>query len=170
MSKGRNNKALWRTLQMALLIAGLASAVGLAVNSRLLWRVLAGRTLSEMSATVSAPSEAALPLPVELDEVRGLQGDAALLIDARSREAFAEGHLPGARSLPRGEFEQLAAALQAEVPFTTPLIVYCSGYDCNDSFLLAEQLIAAGYRQVRVYEGGFPEWRDAGMPVEGAQP
>lgn len=170
MSKGRNNKALWRNLQMALLIAGLASVVGLAVNSRLLWRVLSGRTLSEMSATVSEPTGAALPLPVELDEVRELQGDAALLIDARSREAFVEGHLPGARSLPRGEFEQLAATLQAEVPFTTPLIVYCSGYDCNDSFSLAEQLIASGYRRVRVFEGGFPEWRDAGLPVEGTPP
>ncbi len=170
MSKERNIKALWRNLQMALLIAGLASAIGLAVNSRLLWRVLTGRTLSEVPATVSEPTGTALPLPVELDEVRELQGDAALLIDARSREAFAEGHLPGARSLPWGEFEQLSASLQAEVSFKAPLIVYCSGYDCNDSFLLAERLLAAGYRQVRVFEGGFPEWRDAGLPVAGTQP
>lgn len=166
MSKGLNIKVLWR----ALLIALLASSVGLAVNSRLLWRVLSGRALIEAPATVSEPAGSPLPLPVDLDEVRELQGGSSLLIDARSREGFAEGHLPGARSLPRGEFERLLAGLRAEVPFSTPLIVYCSGYGCSDSFILAEQLIAAGYRQVRVYEGGFPEWRDAGLPVEAGQP
>ncbi|MEZ4484094.1 MAG: rhodanese-like domain-containing protein [Syntrophotaleaceae bacterium] len=42
---------------------------------------------------------------MELDEVQELLGSDTLLVDARSREAFAEGHLPGAHSLPRGEFD-----------------------------------------------------------------
>ncbi len=170
MSKEFNKRKLWRDLQQALLIALLAAAVGLAVNSQLLWRVLSGRTLNAVPATVDGPAETTLPLPVELAEVRELQGSTTLFIDARSRTAFAEGHLPAARSLPRGEEVAGVGALQAEVPLSTPLIVYCSGYDCNDSFVLAEGLIAAGYRQVRIFEGGFPEWRDAGLPVEGAQP
>ncbi len=161
---------LWCDLRRALLIALLAVGVGLAVNSQLLWRVFSGQTLNPVSTTVDRSAEMILPLPVELDEVRALQGSTTLLIDARSRTAFFEGHLPGARSLPKGEEVAGVAALQAEVPLSTPLIVYCSGYDCNDSFVLAEELMAAGYRQVRVFEGGFPEWRDAGLPVEGAQP
>jgi 3-mercaptopyruvate sulfurtransferase SseA len=27
-------------------------------------------------------------------------------------------------------------------------------------------LLRAGYRDVRVFEGGLPQWRDAGLPVE----
>jgi len=170
MSKGFNIRTLWYDLKSALLIVLLAALVGLAVNGQLLWRVLSGRTLNTVPAIVDGPVDTILPLPVELAEVRELQGSTTLLIDARSREAFAEGHLPGARSLPRGEEVPGVGALLAEVPLSTSLIVYCSGYDCNDSFELAERLIAAGYRQVRIYEGGFPEWRDAGLPVERAQP
>lgn len=170
MSRELNKRKLWCDVQRALLIALLAAAVGLAVNSQLIWRVFSGQTLNAVPASVDGPAEAILPLPVELAEVRELQGSTTLFIDARSRTAFAEGHLPGARSLPRREEIAGVGALQAEVPLNTPLIVYCSGYDCNDSFELAERLIVAGYRQVRIYEGGFPEWQDAGLPVEGAQP
>jgi rhodanese-related sulfurtransferase len=170
MSKIFNSRNLWRELKLALLIFLLAAAVGLAVNSQMLWRVLSGHSLNTVPVSVDGPVDMILPLPVELAEVRELQGSTTLLIDARSREAFAEGHLPGARSLPRAEAVSGVGALLAEVPLSTPLIVYCSGYDCHDSFELAEGLIAAGYRQVRIYEGGFPEWRDAGLPLEGAQP
>lgn len=170
MSKQVNLGTLWRDLRRALLIALLAVAVGLAVNSQLLWRVFSGQTLTRVPPAVDESAEVILPLPVELAEVRELQNSTTLFIDARSKDAFAEGHLPGARSLPRGEEVAGLGVLQAEVSLDTPLIVYCSGYDCTDSFELAERLIAAGYRQVRVFEGGFPEWRDAGLPVEGAQP
>ncbi len=163
-------RTLWRDLRRALLIALLAVGVGLVVNGQLFWRVFSGQALNAVPVTADGSTETILPLPVELAEVRELQGTTTLLIDARSRMAFAEGHLPGARSLPRGEEVSGVGALQAEVSLSTPLILYCSGYDCNDSFVLAEELIAAGYRQVRVFEGGFPEWRDAGLPVEGAQP
>ncbi|APG28726.1 hypothetical protein A7E78_13325 [Syntrophotalea acetylenivorans] len=170
MSKQLKVKTLWRDLRRAFLIALLAAVVGLAVNSQLLWRVFSGQTLNTVPSAVDESVETILPLPVELAEVRELQASTTLFIDARSREAFAEGHLPGARSLPWGEEVAGVGVLQAEVPLETPLIVYCSGYDCTDSFELAERLIAAGYHQVRVFEGGFPEWRDAGLPVEGAQP
>jgi rhodanese-related sulfurtransferase len=170
MSKEFKGRTLWRDLQRALLIALLAVVVGLAVNSQLLWRVFSGQALNTVPTTVDGSAEIILPLPVELAEVRELQASTTLFIDARSRTAFAEGHLPGARSLPRGEEVAGVGALQAEVALGTPLIIYCSGYDCNDSFALAESLIAAGYRHVRIFEGGFPEWRDAGLPVEGAQP
>lgn len=170
MSKEAKGRELWRDLQRALLIALLAVVVGLAVNSQLLWRVFSGQALNTVPATVDGSAETILPLPVELAEVRELLGKTTLLIDARSREAYAEGHLPGARSLPRDEEGSGVAVLLAEVPVNTLLIVYCSGYDCNDSFVLAEGLIAAGYRQVRLFEGGFPEWQDAGLPVEGEQP
>lgn len=170
MSKDFTIRNLWRDLKLAMLIALLAVVVSLAVNSQLLWRLFSGQPLNTVPAIADGPVDRILPLPVELAEVRELQGSTTLLIDARSREAFAEGHLPGARSLPRAEAVSGVGALLAEVPLSTPLIVYCSGYDCHDSFELAEGLIAAGYRQVRIYEGGFPEWRDAGLPLEGAQP
>jgi rhodanese-related sulfurtransferase len=46
-------------------------------------------------------------------------------------------------------------------------VTYCSGFGCPDSFDLGMRLIETGYRDVRVFEGGYPEWRDAGLAVAG---
>jgi rhodanese-related sulfurtransferase len=52
------------------------------------------------------------------------------------------------------------------VPEDRPLITYCNGYGCPDSYDLAVLLLEAGYRRVWVFEGGFPAWRDAGLPAK----
>ena len=111
-----------------------------------------------------------LPLPIELEEVRELLDEGALPVDARSREAYLEGHLPGARALPRSTDDELLETFRQEIPLDRTLIVYCSGYGCTDSFVVAENLSSMGYEDVRVFEGGLPEWTDAGLPVEKGQP
>ncbi len=64
---------------------------------------------------------------------------------------------------------KLPAFLQ-KVAVEKTLVAYCNGYGCPDSFDLGLRLIREGYRDVRVYEGGLPEWRDAGLPVVKGQP
>ncbi len=161
---------LWRLVRNAALIALLAAAVGAAVNGRLVWKALTGRSLTATPASTGTDPRTMLPLPVDLEEVRQrLHGD-TLLVDAREGDLYADSHLPGARSLPRGASAEQQAAFFREVPFDRPLIVYCSGYGCEDSFILAERLLAEGYRDVRVFEGGLPEWLDAGLPVEKERP
>jgi len=71
----------------------------------------------------------------------------------------------GAVSLPVGEAQGLIPTFMEQTPKDKLLVVYCGGYDCHDSRLLGEKLLAAGFSQVFVYEGGFPEWQDAGHPV-----
>ena len=92
------------------------------------------------------------------------------MIDARADEIYAEGHLPKAISLPLGEVDDLLKAFKRNVAREATLIIYCSGFGCPDSFDLGMRLIEEGYEDVRVYEGGFPEWRDAGLPVEKGAP
>jgi rhodanese-related sulfurtransferase len=169
MNRLSGSAELWRLVRNAALIALLAAAVGAAVNGRLLWKVFTGRPLGATEPLVSASQEL-LPLPVELAEVRELVNGDTLLVDARVSDLYAEGHLPGARSLPLGASDGQLAAFLREVSFDRPLILYCSGYGCEDSFILAERLLAEGYRDVRVFEGGLPEWLDAGLPVEKERP
>jgi rhodanese-related sulfurtransferase len=170
MNRMPGRAELWRLVRNAALIALLAAAVGAAVNGRLLWKVFTGRPLAGPPVTTETSSQAMLPLPVELAEVRELLNGDTLLVDAREGDLYADSHLPGARSLPRGASAGQLAAFFREVPFARPLIVYCSGYGCEDSFILAERLLAEGYRDVRVFEGGLPEWLDAGLPVEKERP
>ena len=47
------------------------------------------------------------------------------------------------------------------------VVAYCDKDGCIDSESLAEVLLGLGVRQVRVLEGGWPDWYVAGYPVEG---
>lgn len=163
----RENLAQW--LRDAALIVATGVLVGVAVNGRLLWHVWFGQPPVAASAR-SLPDQELLPMPIALGELRELDVDTVLLIDARNVDLYLQGRLPGARSLPWGEINARLEAFLGEQPFDRPLVAYCSGYSCEDSFLLAQRLMAAGYRDVRVYEGGLPEWQDAGLPVEKGQP
>jgi rhodanese-related sulfurtransferase len=75
------------------------------------------------------------------------------LIDARSEDAYAAGHIPGALQRPE------------ELP-DGPVVVYCWGPGCNGATKLAHQLAERGH-DVREMIGGFEYWAREGHPVEG---
>lgn len=96
---------------------------------------------------------------------------AALFVDARSREEYEEGHIPGARHLSADaavEDPSLAARLETN---GRPIITYCSSVDCNMARDLAFALIEGGHRKVLVYTAGVAGWQAEGQPlVPGAAP
>lgn len=156
-----------RILLEAAVILLLGVVLGLSFNGRLLLNVFSGRPPQPQT---EAQPEVLLPLPVALAEVRELAAAGAVLVDARAAELYAEGHLPGARSLPLGEMEEHLEGFRQAVPADTVIITYCNGYGCPDSFDQGVRLLEAGWRDVRVFEGGYPEWLDAGLPVEQGAP
>ncbi|TYO98983.1 rhodanese-related sulfurtransferase [Geothermobacter ehrlichii] len=156
-----------RILCELVLIVALGVVVGLSANVGLLQRVLSGQGVPLLSESETAERNDSYPEPVSLQQTKQLIADkAALIVDARIGELYEQGHLPHAVSLPLSEADRRLPELQAEVAPDRPILVYCNGYGCPDSFDLAMKLIAAGYRRVLVFEGGFPEWRDAGLPIE----
>jgi rhodanese-related sulfurtransferase len=88
--------------------------------------------------------------------------DTVLVVDARSAEAYAEGHIPGSISLPhRG----ITAAATAALPRDRILVSYCWGPSCNASTKAAARLAGLGFR-VKELIGGIEYWRKEGYPVE----
>ena len=170
MSNLLTGAELLKLLRDAVLIVLLASLVGVVINGPLLWRTWSGQIPGAAVSSGPLPASELLPMPISLAELRSLSADEVLLLDARSSDLYLQGHLPAARSLPWGEIETLLQAFRNEVPADRSLVAYCSGYGCEDSFMLAQRLMAAGYEDVRVFEGGLPEWQDAGLPVEEGQP
>uniref|UniRef100_A0A831XEE5 Rhodanese-like domain-containing protein n=1 Tax=Geobacter metallireducens TaxID=28232 RepID=A0A831XEE5_GEOME len=154
--------------EMAVIVL-MAAMIGIAWNHRLLLEVFrgqGGQTPPAAAAAPSTPAAAATPLPLGLMQVKELfDTGEAVIIDARDRETFRKGHIRGAVSLPVGDSDGLIPPFAERTPREKLLVVYCGGYDCHDSKLLGEKLLGAGFGQVFVYEGGFPEWRDAGHPV-----
>jgi rhodanese-related sulfurtransferase len=156
-------------LETCVLIA-FSALFGLTVNNRLVLDAFAGRLVAErppLNVENELQVKIVLPLPVLLDEVQQLQSAGGLLVDARSPELFVAGHIEGALSLPLTDLEDLLADFTGRVDKDRVIVTYCSGFGCPDSFDLGVRLIEEGYRDVRVFEGGYPEWRDAGLSVAG---
>ncbi|MDT8418919.1 MAG: rhodanese-like domain-containing protein [Desulfuromonadales bacterium] len=163
-----NQPALRRLLLEAVVICAVAMAVGLSMNFKMVMNAFTGKTVAAPPIRTEQVSVAEFPDPVELDEVRELIAGGGLLVDARHAEDYREAHLQGAVSLPLGEVDQRLDAFRSEVNAERVIITYCNGFGCPDSFDLGVILLQKGFQQVRVFEGGFPEWRDAGLPLAGA--
>ena len=90
-----------------------------------------------------------------------------LLIDGRSESTYHEGHIPGAVNIPYIQRDYFFRQLLADVARETPIIVYCSGKNCNISVKLARSLSGEfGFIHVRVFEGGWEEWVKGKNPIQ----
>lgn len=107
------------------------------------------------------------PVPVDAAALKQLvDASAVYVIDARDPEEFAEGHIPGAVSLPFDEAITDPVRLEALDTAGRPIVTYCGGGTCEISLSLADELFFAGHDRVAVYMGGYPEWVGLGYPVE----
>jgi rhodanese-related sulfurtransferase len=89
-----------------------------------------------------------------------------VILDARSPEEFAEGHIPGAKNLPYYEFSEKASVVLKDIPCDREIITYCEGLECSNAEDLAFLLKENGYALVKVFEGGWEEWRENGMAIK----
>jgi len=116
------------------------------------------------------PKEAdAAPAFGEVDADFVLQAGRApgtLVLDARIGAAYRLGHIPGALSLPLGEFAAVFPALEPRLRQASLLVVYCSAATCSDSHDLAGLLWARGLKNLLLYTGGMEDWNGKGHAVE----
>jgi rhodanese-related sulfurtransferase len=85
-----------------------------------------------------------------------------VVVDARARELYAKGHIPGAMSFPHRE---MTAESTKDLDRSKTYVVYCDGVGCNGSTKGAYKLASAGLR-VKELLGGLDYWRRDGHPVE----
>lgn len=152
----REGKRVYYHLAEEAAVVGLLSALG---------RV-GERTNAEIARVTATYFRARDELePVSREElVDRLRCGTVTLIDVRPEDEFAHGHLPGALNVP---LAQLARRL-AELPPDREVVAYCRGPWCVLSFEAVALLRRGGYR-VRRLEDGLPEWKAAGLPLEGAE-
>lgn len=105
---------------------------------------------------------------VSTEQMRAiLQEGSAIILDTRSRAEFDAGHLPTARSLDAPASAQVSAVESVvKGDRGKALVLYCNGPYCQASRRLAENLVAAGFSNVKRYQLGMPVWRALGGPVE----
>lgn len=84
-----------------------------------------------------------------------------VLLDVRSPELFAAGHLPGAVNLPH---RRIVDRNLESYPADTLFVVYCAGPHCNGADKAAMRL-AALERPVKKMIGGVTGWLDEGFEL-----
>lgn len=154
------------------IIVLIAAATGVVWNHGMLHDAWTGSIATAPSSTFSVSQDTGdIPLPAGLMQVKDLfDRKKAVFVDARDELSFVRGHIKGAISLPLGQFEAKSTGFMDKVPLAATLAVYCNGYGCHDSMTLGKKLKSKGYRRVLVFEGGYPEWKDGKLPVEGQNP
>ena len=141
----------------------LARLVGIVVGSALLglaWNALSGRGLALERHVFVEQGE---PV-VDVAEAKRRHEQGALFLDARPRLFFEMEHVPGARPLPEDEFEAAFADVEPELRQALDVVVYCSGYGCEASHIVARQLRERGVPAVVLHDG-WPAWIEAGYPI-----
>jgi rhodanese-related sulfurtransferase len=124
-----------------------------------------------VTAVVAEPTDAARwfaaklavetdPADVAADQAAGRGG--FVMVDARSAQAYADGHVPGALSLPHATIDEATTAglSRADVH-----VVYCWSPGCNAGDKGAAKLAALGFR-VKLMIGGWEQWQSEIGTVE----
>jgi rhodanese-related sulfurtransferase/biotin operon repressor len=93
--------------------------------------------------------------------IRRLEREDVVLLDVRSAEEYKRGHIPKALSLPLEEIDRR----WKDLPRDKELVAYCRGPYCVLSDRAAQKLREYGI-QVKKLSVGYPEWEQAGFPVE----
>jgi len=110
-------------------------------------------------AIAEAPDQAPSIAPSELSARRATD-QAPIVIDVRTREEYASGHIPGALNIP---FDQVAERI-SEIDAPHGVALYCMiGPRARKG---EAALLGAGYTSVLHIEGGLAAWKAAGLPVE----
>jgi rhodanese-related sulfurtransferase len=116
-------------------------------------------------------------IEIAFNDVKSLHDKNALFLDARRTSVYEQGHIAGARSYSVWESDidekvnKLFNERSDPAAQALPIVVYCSGGDCEDSHMLAQKLWGIQFNNVYVYKDGFPDWQQHGAPIHtGANP
>ena len=112
-----------------------------------------------LSSSQPAAATAAKITPADYQSQFVSTGAPHLLVDVRTAEEFASGHIHGAVNIPVEELPQRLS----EVPRDEMVVLYC--HSGRRSGIASGILSDAGYTQIRDL-GGINAWIDAGLPVE----
>jgi rhodanese-related sulfurtransferase/DNA-binding HxlR family transcriptional regulator len=151
VSRKERQKVVYRLADEAVL--GLVAAL----------RQLAERNLAEARELIQSYFRARDSLePLSRTELlRRIKHRQVTVLDVRSVEEFASGHLPGAVNIPLKELRRRFKELQP----SQKVVAYCRGPYCIFSYEAVAELRKHGYQALRL-EDGYPEWKAAGFPIQ----
>lgn len=131
---------------------------------------------SPVAQAVDTPATLAGTTLVDAAKSKSLMDSGVKMIDPRSANEYAEGHIKGSVNVPYKEksaktvdFDAAQDSFDvAKLPadMKAGIILYCNGPECWKSYKAAVAAIKAGHKTIYWFRNGFPEWKAKGFPVE----
>ncbi|MBY0109940.1 MAG: rhodanese-like domain-containing protein [Candidatus Babeliaceae bacterium] len=87
------------------------------------------------------------------------------VVNVLSKDIYNDAHIKGSLHIDLDDLQMYADKWDKN----TPVVFYCSNYQCSASGHAAKVFKQAGFKQVYAYEGGAAEWFQLGYPMEGPQ-
>ena len=111
------------------------------------------------------PDDMTGPMMVNLEFSKyHFDAGSAVFIDARDPEDYESGHIQNAINIPYDYYEDYENVING-LDDAGIYIIYCSGEECSLSIDLADYLYNEKLiDKLLIFEGGWPQWRDAGYP------
>lgn len=143
---------------------GATTIVGSAILAATIWLGFAagvGIVGRQAVRNVLQPGDG-LPIPeLSFQELQLLTKERdVIIVDARPAGAFAAGHIDGAVNVPVTSGYVGFRNAVAGIPRAACVVVYCSNERCGWADLVAGHLVRFGFHDVRVFRGGYAEWRE----------
>jgi|TARA_R110002074_G_scaffold402287_1_gene606202 rhodanese-related sulfurtransferase/biotin operon repressor len=118
--------------------------------------------VDHLASTYLTSKDSMEPISREELMLRATEGLVTVL-DVRPSEEYTAGHLPGAINVPLSNLEKHIATFDPK----QQVVAYCRGPYCVLAFEAVRLLRKNGFR-VRRLQDGYPEWKNAGLPIEKA--
>ena len=142
----------WKRL---ILILAASASLGFA------WNTFGGRGIVLDQSVLSQAGDELVKAPA----AKSLLDGGALFLDARPRDFWRVSRIPGSLSLPEEDFDRAFPEVEARLRRASTIVVYCSGYGCEASHVVARKLREKGFAAA-ILDEGLPAWQDAQLPLD----
>jgi len=97
--------------------------------------------------------------------IKKMESDqAVVVVNVLNSEAYDDCRIMSSINAPLNLLESIASGWDKN----QDIVLYCASYHCLASKSAYKILKSMGFRRIAVYEGGIKEWRELGLPVDGA--
>ncbi len=120
--------------------------------------------MTNVGAKSPAPEQVEGAVTVTTKRAKALMNQGVVFIDVRRATDYQAGHIQWAVLLDLKQ-DLTEAALLNVVKKHQAVVFYCNGVLCQRSAIASKKAVDWGWKKVYYYRGGFPAWKDAGLPV-----
>ncbi|GFO75335.1 adenylate cyclase [Bathymodiolus platifrons methanotrophic gill symbiont] len=112
-----------------------------------------------------APTQVDGATTVSTKRAKILMNQGVIFIDVRRVTDFQTSRIQWAEHLDL-KLDLTEESLLSVVKKNQPVVFYCNGDMCQRSAIASKKAVAWGWTKVFYYRGGFPDWKNAGLPLE----